>query len=317
MGATRLIVSDPSLFKTMRSNKLAHSHFRIWYDLVELYSARSLTVSSDKLPAISGIARLMHRGFRCEYGAGLWKEDLPKGLCWYVEADITHSTDDLNESIVTTQQNNHAPSWSWASTTDRRIKFLATAIRDAEDVNTKIPVSNSANSFQVLGWDFQYMPGASTPFSHVKSGLLTLKGYMKMALLIPSSEEERKWGEKIGWKPSWAAKAIDPLSGSWIGEVALDYQNLMMTECNAFADELAMSVSYLPLNITDLNTKFEEEHVCRQMFALVLLSHDIAKQEYRRVGLLWKFEWATDQSKWQFPTPEEIEEDNRQTVHIV
>jgi hypothetical protein len=169
----------------------------------------------------------MHRRFRCEYGAGLWKEDLPKGLCWYVEADITHSTDDLNESIVTTQQNNHAPSWSWA------------------------------------------------------------------------------------------AKAIDPLSGSWIGEVALDYQNLMMTECNAFPDELAMSVSYLPLNITDVNTEFEEEHVCRQMFALVLLPHDIAKQEYRRVGLLWKFEWATDQSKWQIPTPEEIEEDNRQTVHIV
>jgi hypothetical protein len=75
------LFSDPSLFKTMRSNKLAHSHFRIWYDLAELYSARSLKVSSDKLPAISGIARLMHRGFRCEYGAGLWREDLPKGLC--------------------------------------------------------------------------------------------------------------------------------------------------------------------------------------------------------------------------------------------
>jgi hypothetical protein len=124
-------------------------------------------------------------------------------------------------------------------------------------------------------------------------------------------------GGKDWLETSWAAKAIDPLSGSWIGEVALDYQNLMMTKCNAFPDELAMSVLYLPLNIVDLNKKFEEEHVCRQMFALVLLPHDIAKQECQRVGLLWKSEWATDQSKLQFPTPEEIEEDNRQTVHIV
>jgi hypothetical protein len=296
MGAIRLIVTDPNLFKITGTNRLLRSHFRMWYKLVELYSSRSLTISSDKLPAISGIAQLMHRGFRCEYGAGLWKEDLSKGLCWYVEAESEPGTNDRNISIVATQQNNYAPSWSWANTNNLRINFFSIAIQDAEGFNLNLAWSDPAKDFQVLDWNFKYMPGAATPFGHVESGSLTVRGHMKMAFLIPALKEEQALGQELGWKPLWKAQAIDPVSKFKIGEVALDktFEDFLTqykhdtTMESRFTQE-HVSVFYLPVEVTEYALPIgNDQH--RHTIALVLLPYDSTKQEYRRVGLLYRAE---------------------------
>lgn len=117
---------------------------REWLKLVELYSRRFLTRSSDKLAALSGLARLFQQrfshakilsrdehiiaifdektlvtldppmapGLPASYYAGLWRESFVLGLAWTVEYPLLDKTGHAEHS-------NHkgycAPSWSWAS----------------------------------------------------------------------------------------------------------------------------------------------------------------------------------------------------------
>lgn len=55
---------------------------RFWTALVSTYSERSLTVETDRLPALSGIASTIAGVSKSTYIAGLWKEDLLQGLFW-------------------------------------------------------------------------------------------------------------------------------------------------------------------------------------------------------------------------------------------
>jgi hypothetical protein len=77
-----------------------------WYSIVEEYSKRALTISSDKLPAISGMAKAIgNRSPRLGvYCAGLWGGDFIRGLLWR-----SISIHGLHQP---TQY--RAPSWSWA-----------------------------------------------------------------------------------------------------------------------------------------------------------------------------------------------------------
>ncbi|KAF2498511.1 HET-domain-containing protein [Lophium mytilinum] len=56
---------------------------RRWNKSIHAYTGCSLTKQSDKLIAISGIARVIHRILDDEYAAGLWKGRLIRGLSWY------------------------------------------------------------------------------------------------------------------------------------------------------------------------------------------------------------------------------------------
>lgn len=75
-----------------------------WKSIVITYSRANLTVASDKLVALSGIATEVQRITSDDYLAGLWRSDLINQLAWYVE----------NWSGVKPQAY-RAPSWSWAS----------------------------------------------------------------------------------------------------------------------------------------------------------------------------------------------------------
>jgi hypothetical protein len=79
--------------------------FPRWYDLVDQFSARRLTVESDRLPALSGLVHHIqsHKGWT--YVAGMWKEDIEQGLYWEpVAKDKPHRPSKYR-----------APSWSWVS----------------------------------------------------------------------------------------------------------------------------------------------------------------------------------------------------------
>ena len=76
-----------------------------WEDAVVLaYTQTSITVPSDKLIALSGIAKLVVSRLRCTYVAGMWREHLERTLMWRV-CDTTASRPKVYV----------APSWSWAS----------------------------------------------------------------------------------------------------------------------------------------------------------------------------------------------------------
>ena len=75
-----------------------------WYELMEDYSSRQLTYESDKLPALSGLARnFQHAVPNAEYFAGIWSIHLPAALLWRTRYTARRPSSDV------------APSWSWAS----------------------------------------------------------------------------------------------------------------------------------------------------------------------------------------------------------
>jgi len=54
-----------------------------WQTLVSQYTQRSLSVPTDRILAISGLAELLSHVRGCTYAAGLWVQDFPSALAWY------------------------------------------------------------------------------------------------------------------------------------------------------------------------------------------------------------------------------------------
>ncbi|KAF2660545.1 HET-domain-containing protein, partial [Lophiostoma macrostomum CBS 122681] len=84
-----------------------------WYEIVEAYAKKDLTVQSDIFPALQGIAKEFHRVFQTSYCAGLWESSLIIELLW--RDGRTHRPHDKRQYLLRPRQY-RAPSWSWAST---------------------------------------------------------------------------------------------------------------------------------------------------------------------------------------------------------
>ncbi|KAK0716662.1 heterokaryon incompatibility protein-domain-containing protein [Apiosordaria backusii] len=76
-----------------------------WIRAIQNYSKRALTVPSDRLPALSGLASRAAHAHSATYLAGLWTEDLALGLLWRRS----------DGGVGTRPAEYIAPSWSWAS----------------------------------------------------------------------------------------------------------------------------------------------------------------------------------------------------------
>ncbi|KAJ8060715.1 hypothetical protein OCU04_011020 [Sclerotinia nivalis] len=76
--------------------------------MIEDYSRRNLSYPSDKLPAFSGIAALIHKTLGGHYLAGIWSKFFRENLLWYKEVLKASHTKPYR-----------APSWSWAVTDER------------------------------------------------------------------------------------------------------------------------------------------------------------------------------------------------------
>ena len=80
-----------------------HTFTRWWYQLVSRYTIGSLTLETDRLIAISGIAEEVQARTKMTYFVGLWIECLPLQILCYVDLPTTN---ELQLSL--------GPSWSWA-----------------------------------------------------------------------------------------------------------------------------------------------------------------------------------------------------------
>ncbi|RYP90002.1 hypothetical protein DL770_003847 [Monosporascus sp. CRB-9-2] len=83
----------------------------VWCQAVGLYSRAKLTYLSDKLVAISGVARWHKERSNDEYLAGLWRTYLETQLLWHVAAEDEKEGGSFGPRPVEYV----APSWSWAS----------------------------------------------------------------------------------------------------------------------------------------------------------------------------------------------------------
>lgn len=98
-----------------RSPQEAFETPHIWYRLVTQYSKRQFNRSTDRLPAISGLASAMYDATWHTYLAGIWQED-PNGLLWFLDRDAHRGASLNGLSILSAKDYAYqAPSWSWAA----------------------------------------------------------------------------------------------------------------------------------------------------------------------------------------------------------
>lgn len=132
-----------------------------WYHIVEFYTARKLTRSTDKLPALSGLATETQKKTGDQYLAGLWSTCLHHGLAWRVAAD----------SPSTRPPFYRAPSWSWAAI-DGPVTYNASFFNFVrpEDILPAIDVL-----------DVHVVPAGLNKLGEVTAGWIKLAGQLKIA----------------------------------------------------------------------------------------------------------------------------------------
>ncbi|KAL7820636.1 heterokaryon incompatibility domain-containing protein [Trichoderma gracile] len=85
-----------------------------WYYPILQYSKKKLTYESDRLPAVSSYAKLIASRSRDTYLAGLWKNNLHRGLLWKTQRVDRPTFGTLMQTLARPSAY-IAPSWSWAS----------------------------------------------------------------------------------------------------------------------------------------------------------------------------------------------------------
>ncbi|PMD29441.1 HET-domain-containing protein [Hyaloscypha variabilis F] len=103
----------PNKILDMRSKKELENQLATWCEVVETYSSAKLTFPTDRLPALSALARFFAEDLRSPYLAGLWLEGLWYTLLWY---NPEHESVGRTKDYI-------APSWSWCSI-NTGIRFL-------------------------------------------------------------------------------------------------------------------------------------------------------------------------------------------------
>jgi hypothetical protein len=148
-----------------------------WMRMIYGYTLRNLTVATDRILAISGIADVLGQWIEGEYWAGLWESNLPLCLMWQSTPSGTEST-----ALSPRPTGYQGPSWSWVS------------------VNTIVHYEPLPAIFETcveaLGCDIELV-AKSAKYGAVKKAQLCLRGRTRRAVLryCPEvvSQYERKF----------------------------------------------------------------------------------------------------------------------------
>lgn len=146
---------------------IKRDQFQEWYTLVEDYTPRGLTNTDDKLPAIAGLAHAMSSDLG-HYCAGLWVNDIPRGLLW--ESPRTAWPADEDPLPLRHCDGYRAPSWSWAAY-DSPISYLTQCSSNREGEDDVAGLSKS----EVELLEAKTVPIAEDPFGRIMVG-----GYLRL-----------------------------------------------------------------------------------------------------------------------------------------
>ena len=189
----------------------------MWTSLVELYSECHLSKSSDKLVAISGLARNIQLQTKEQYVAGLWREDLEQQLCW--EVSVEHFT--------TTDPPYRAPSWSWASV-DSQIIFP-----DMESYG------QGCSNIRIL--QVHITPSGPDPLGDVKSGVLRLSCEILLRVTVKILDD--------GFYIVVNGKEIE-------AQMGLDRQDINWTSYDHSVEPIARFFEFYALPISGYNSRY-------------------------------------------------------------
>ena len=116
-----------------------------WYRMLgNAYFGRGITKHEDLLPALAGVAETVAKLVGYSYRAGLWLEDMQRGLLWQSASSLRRPDD------------TPVPSWSWASTqlpwytSGLELHRYSTTTQKAEIIEVNVKNSGGNDFGQVL-----------------------------------------------------------------------------------------------------------------------------------------------------------------------
>jgi hypothetical protein len=147
-----------------------------WMTIVFHYSPRFLSCHSDRLPALSGLAkRFQEHGKLGEYIAGLWSNHLDRQLCW------APSSAQGRPPVYT------APSWSWASLPEGTGVFFANKWFPANSVGEQCVNSTIVSKIS----DLKCTLAGLDPTGAVSDGYIAVTGQAIHAVLLVSARKRK------------------------------------------------------------------------------------------------------------------------------
>lgn len=177
-----LFPSHKPIYEPLLRRSQHSADHALWYRLLWDYTSRRLTKPSDKLPALSGLARKFASRLRCEYVAGLWSNALIEGLSWQgLRERGDHKSPSTSAYI--------APSWSWASYTG----IAATGFTGAWKYIATI-------------LDYHVELKSANPYGEVSDGWIRLQGPLLPLSLseVPETEDEKLRHAVMRLKTPWS-----------------------------------------------------------------------------------------------------------------
>jgi len=244
-------------------------------DLIELYTKCDLTKKTDKLVAISALAKEAYGLQQCRYLAGLWERDLIFELGWM--SHMTHlptlrlkngqelpiDYDDQGEEQCTTKILYRAPSWSWAS-----VDGHVTYPYDDENIG-------SCNIYPLISDIIPWVRHRTEDlYGQVIYGDLTISARVIMVTLTNNSTVGRV--ERVDRTTRVTVCGIDVLTP---GSVCRDHLNGIF---RPDSDEVLL----MPLLLSFIGTD-------GFLFIALLLEHTKLRNVYKRVGAL---NWQGDKA---------------------
>jgi hypothetical protein len=265
----------------------------VWYAIVQSYTHRGMTNMTDRLVALAGIANGLRRHTSNRYLAGLWSQQLWRGLLWEISTIDGDGSFDLENNDRIRQNPALAPSWSWASVT-APVAFLhgspmIDCICDIVSCSTSGNVATQTGSLYVRGHTrrgyvnpvYAYPireaaaknPAMCRPREN-RLDMRSLRGqpylpheYFMFATRPPRHyvryTAEHNWGWRVVRGEFHADEIIEPTTELTFIAIAAWNQERRPGKASKFRTETG------PMTV----------------FSLALVPTDNAEREYRRVGL--------------------------------
>lgn len=147
----------------------------LWQEICERYSPLDLTKASDKLPALSGLAKQMDkRRPQATYLAGMWSDSLDRDLLW-----MNHGDQYLDSSAEGSFKN-HLPSWSWAKTRSSTANLLSSDYVDGKMIlQIYFTISDAVTSL-----------ATTDPTGDVQGGLISIKAPVFDATFVDTGRND-------------------------------------------------------------------------------------------------------------------------------
>ncbi|KAH7139012.1 heterokaryon incompatibility protein-domain-containing protein [Dendryphion nanum] len=134
-GGLRISGSGPSWLHT-------NDPWKLWDHLVIEYTSRSLTVETDMLTALGGLAEELASVLQCRYHAGLWEKNFVQQMLWtrYKKISVPVYDWDKNQFKPFPFQpkpvSYRAPSWSWAAVNGEPVEYEPINFDEYEMITT-------------------------------------------------------------------------------------------------------------------------------------------------------------------------------------